>query len=345
VSDLVAVLVALALLAGNAFFVGAEFALISARRTQIEPRAAAGSRPARITLGAMERISLMMAGAQLGITACSLGLGAVGEPAVAHLIERPFEALGMPPALLHPVAFAIALAVVVFLHMVLGEMVPKNIAIAGPERVAIVLAPVLVAVVTVLKPVIVGLNAVANGVLRLFGVQPKDEVATAFTPEEVGGLIDESRREGLLDADEEELLTGALEFQEQTVADVLLPRDELAALPPDATPAQVQQATARTGYSRFPLMDDEGGFGSYLHVKDTLGAARREAPAAWLARPLPTVDVADSLHATLEVMRAERAHLARVVDRSRDGRVLGMVALEDVLEKLIGDVHDAARTS
>ena len=151
-SDLAAVAVAVLLLAGNAFFVGAEFALISARRTQIEPKAQAGSKVARVTLRAMENVSLMMAGAQLGITMCSLGLGAIAEPAVAHLVEPVFEAAGMPEGLVHPVAFSIALATVVTLHMVLGEMVPKNIAIAGPERSALVLGPLLYAVVAVLKP-------------------------------------------------------------------------------------------------------------------------------------------------------------------------------------------------
>ena len=131
-TDTTKLLLALALLAGNAFFVGAEFALISALRSQIEPRAET-SRRARTTLVAMEQVSLMLAGAQLGITVCSLGLGAVGEPAVAHLIEPAFEAVGLPDALVHPIALVIALAIVVTLHMVLGEMVPKNIAIAGPE--------------------------------------------------------------------------------------------------------------------------------------------------------------------------------------------------------------------
>src|SRR5690606_38820737 len=133
-SDLTAIVVALVLLALNAFFVGAEFALISARRSQIEPRAEAGSRVARTTLRAMEQISVVMAGAQLGITVCSLGLGAVGEPAVAHLIEPVLGVLNVPEDFLHPIAFVIAMTIVVYLHVVLGEMVPKNMAIAGPER-------------------------------------------------------------------------------------------------------------------------------------------------------------------------------------------------------------------
>ncbi|HEY0359529.1 MAG TPA: CNNM domain-containing protein, partial [Mycobacteriales bacterium] len=207
-SDVQAVLLAVVLLGLNAFFVGAEFALITARRTQIEPRAVAGSRAARTTLRAMENVSMMMAGAQLGITVCSLGLGAVGEPALAHLVEPLFARFGVPDGLLHPAAFVLAMTIVVFLHVVLGEMVPKNIAIAGPERSALVLAPPLVAVVTVLRPFIVTMNAIANGILRLLRVEPKDEVGSTFTREEVAGLVEESRREGLLDADEYDLLSG-----------------------------------------------------------------------------------------------------------------------------------------
>ena len=174
-----ALLLGLALLAANAFFVGAEFALISARRTQLEPRAAAGSRAARVTLQAMERVSLVMAAAQLGITACSLGLGAVAEPALAHLIEPLFHDLGVPEAALHPVAFVLALTVVVALHVVLGEMVPKNISLAGPDRAALLLGPPMMVVVRVLKPVVVVLNLVANAVLRLVGVEPRDEIGRA----------------------------------------------------------------------------------------------------------------------------------------------------------------------
>ncbi len=158
---------ALLLLLGNAFFVGSEFAMISARRSQIEPRAEAGSRMAKLALRSMENISLVIAVNQLGITVCSLLLGAVGEPAVAHLVDPVLEALNVPESLLHPIAFAIALAVVVYLHVVLGEMIPKNIALAGPDRAALVLAPAIWGFVTVLRPVVVVINLVASGVLRL----------------------------------------------------------------------------------------------------------------------------------------------------------------------------------
>jgi CBS domain containing-hemolysin-like protein len=180
-----AIWLGLVLLIGNAFFVGAEFALVSARRTKVEPKAAEGSRVARTTLRAMEGLSQMIAAAQLGITVCSLGLGAVAEPALAHLIEPLAEAVNLPDAWLHPVAFTLAMVCVVYLHVVLGEMVPKNLALAGPERAAFVLGPPMVAIVTVLKPIVYGLDAVANSVVRLLKVEPRTEVISTFTLEEV----------------------------------------------------------------------------------------------------------------------------------------------------------------
>jgi CBS domain containing-hemolysin-like protein len=193
VGDLTGVAVAVVLLALNAFFVGAEFALLSARRSQIEPLAQAGSRAGRTALRAMEQVSLVMAGAQLGITICSLGLGAVGEPAVAHLLEPVFHAMRVPDAALHPVSFVVAMSIVVYLHVVLGEMVPKNIALAGPTRAALVLGPPMMVVVTVLRPVILLLNVAANGILRLIKIEPKDEVSSSYTREEVAALVEESR--------------------------------------------------------------------------------------------------------------------------------------------------------
>ncbi|QSB15394.1 HlyC/CorC family transporter [Natronosporangium hydrolyticum] len=342
-SDTTAILIAIALLAGNAFFVGAEFALISARRSQIEPLAAT-SRRARITLRAMERVSLMMACAQLGITACSLGLGAIGEPAVAHVIEPWLAALGVPPQLLHPIAFAIALTVVVCLHMVLGEMVPKNIAIAGPERAALWLGPPLAGITAMLRPLIVTLNALANAVLRLCRVAPREELASAYTVDQVAELITQSRREGLLDDEEHTLLTNALTLNEQTVGTVLLPAHSLVTLPVDTTPAQVQDACVRTGYSRFPVTDPAGEMVGYLHVKDVLtqdphAVGRPIDPS--LIRPFAIVRAGDTLRSALATMQTAGAHLALILDGT--GQPIGIAALEDVLEELVGEVRDATQ--
>jgi len=343
VADGGAILVAVLLLAGNAFFVGAEFALVSARRTQIEPRAAEGSRPARITLRAMERVSLMMAGAQLGITMCSLGLGAVGEPAVAHLLEVPLAAVGVSGPLLHGISFALALGIVVFLHMVLGEMVPKNIAIAGPERSAIVLGPLLYGVVLVLKPLIVLLNGVANLVLRALRVTPREEVASVFTADQVAALITESRTEGLLDAAEHSLLSGALSISIEPVSAVAVPLAELVVLPQGVTAAQAEAQCVRTGFSRFPLAAPDGSLAGYVHLKDLLTVPPEEAdrpvPARWI-RSLPTIDADLTLDVALAALQARGAHVAQVV---RGTEVLGVAMLEDVVERLIGEVVDAAQ--
>ena len=219
----VALAVAFLLLLGNAFFVGAEFALVSARRTQIEPRAEAGSAMAKITLRAMENMSLVIGVNQLGITVCSLVLGAVGEPAVAHLVEPVLHALHVPESLLHPIAFVIALSIVVYLHVVLGEMIPKNLALAGPDRAALVLGPPIWAIVTVLRPVIRVINACASAILRLFGVRIMDEVSSTYTREEVAALVEESRGEGLIEPEEYDRLAGALGFTEKPVSTVLMP--------------------------------------------------------------------------------------------------------------------------
>jgi CBS domain containing-hemolysin-like protein len=342
-SDTTAVALAVVLLGLNAFFVGAEFALISARRSQIEPRALAGSRVARTTLSAMENVSLVMAGAQLGITICSLGLGAVGEPAVAHLVEPGLHALGVPQNLLHPIAFVIALSVVVYLHVVLGEMVPKNIALAGPDRAALVLGPPMMAVVTLLRPVIVALNALANAVLRSLRVEPKEELSSSFTREEVAALVEESRGEGLLRKDEYDRLAGALGFTEKTASAVILPLDSLTTLPRGATVADVEELCAATGFSRFPVASGDGGLVGYLHIKDILETDEerrgRVVDDKWI-RPFAGVRADAVLHEALETLQRKGAHMAQVVDDH--GSVLGLATLEDVLEELVGEIRDAA---
>ncbi len=340
-SDLLALAAAIGLLIGNAFFVGAEFALVSARPEQLAPLAADGGRRARRTLQASRQLSLMMSGAQLGITICSLGLGAVGEPAVAHLLEGPLEAAGLPDALLHPIAFTVALILVVGLHMVLGEMVPKNIALAGPVRSALLLGPPLLAIVTAMRPLISTLNGLSNLVLRrLLKVEPQDEAGSSFTAGQVGDLIDESHREGLVDDDERELLSGTVGLRARTAADVLLPLESLVTVVGIETVGELEDLSARTGYSRFPVVAD-GGLRGYVHVKDLItgGQGAQESLSPDIVRPLPRVVVGQPLADVLTQMQARGAHLAAVTGGSH--RTLGVVALEDVLEELVGQVNDA----
>ncbi|MFC7879423.1 hemolysin family protein [Isoptericola sp. NPDC057391] len=335
-----ALLVGVLLLAGNAFFVGAEFAVISARRSAIEPRAEAGDRRARTALWAMEHVSLMLACAQLGVTVCSTGLGIVAEPALAHLLEVPFAALGVPEALLHPVALVLALAIVVYLHVVLGEMVPKNLAVAGPETAALWFAPPLVLLGRAVRPVIAALNWVANHAVRLAGVEPKDEVASAFTAQEVQSIVEHSQAEGVL-RDEQGLLAGAIEFSSRTAGDVMVAVDRLVTVDARTTPDDVEHLVARTGFSRFPVRGDDDALRGYLHLKDVLYASngdRFDPVPAWRVRALASVRPADEVEDALRAMQRSGAHLARV--EGPDG-VLGVVFLEDILEELVGEVRDA----
>ena len=344
-SGWVAILIALVLLALNALFVAAEFALISARRTQLEPAAQAGSPLARLALRAIENLTPAIAAIQLGITICSLGLGAVGEPAVAHLLEPLFEAVGLPHGLVHPAAFVIALTVIGMAHVVLGEMVPKNLALAGPDRAVLYLGPFMLAVVAALRPIIVVLNHTALLVVRLMRIEPKGEVSSSFTHDEVAGFVEESRREGLLDEDEYDLVSGALEFHEGKVDQVLLPRRGLVTIEPSATPVEVEQACAATGFSRFPVSDASGDITGYLHIKDVLETddEARSVPIAdkWV-RPLATVSYGSGLYDALRTMQARGSHMARVADE--DGTVLGVIMLEDVLEELVGEIREAGRS-
>jgi CBS domain containing-hemolysin-like protein len=331
------------LLLGNAFFVGAEFALVSARRTQIEPKAQQGSTLARSALRAMEQVSLVMAGAQFGITVCSLGLGAVAEPALADLLRPLARAVNLPHGAVHPVAFGIALALVVYLHVVLGEMVPKNLALAGPERAALVFGAPMIVVVTALKPVVWLLNATANGILRLVGIEPQAEISSAFTREQVEALVDESRAEGLLEESEYARLSGALGFTSRTVADVFLPMGDLQTVVQGARARDVEAICAETGFSRFPVIGPAGALIGYLHIKDVLAhdvhGRAQVVEDRWI-RSFANVREDDSLVAALQTLQSQGAHMARVVDQS--GHVVGVTTLEDVIEELVGEIRDAA---
>jgi len=340
VNSTLALVLAAVLLAANAFFVGAEFAIISARRSSIEPLAAAGDRRAKTVLWAMEHVSLMLACAQLGITVCSTSLGVVAEPAIAHLIADPLAALGVSEDLTHPISFVLALAIVVYLHVVLGEMVPKNLAVAGPDRAVLMFGPPLVWVARVVGPVITVLNWMANHALRLFGVEPKDEVSSAFTAQEVQSIVERSQAEGLLE-DEQGLLAGAIEFSDLTAHDVMIGTGELVAVGPGSTPEDVERLVARTGFSRFPVVDAAGALTGYLHLKDVLYAdqTNRAVPVpAWRVRALAVVGPQDEIEDALAAMQRSGSHLARV---DEGAQTVGVVFLEDILEELVGEVRDA----
>ena len=337
----VALLVTVLLLAGNAFFVGAEFAVTSARRAQLEPLAEAGDSSARTALWALEHVSRMLATAQLGVTLCSTGLGVVAEPAIAHLVQPLLERVGAGAAGAHALAVLIALVLVVYVHVVLGEMVPKNMSISAPETAVRLLAPPLVWVSRLFGPVITVLNGFAGWVLGLFGVETKEEVSATFNAAEVASIVERSTAEGVLE-DDTGLLTGALEFSEETAATVMILPEDLVTLPVGCSPADVEHAVTVTGYSRFPVAAEDGEVRGYLHLKDVLYAEdeEREQPVpSWMERAMVPVSPEDEVEEVLVAMQRSGAHLGRVEDPG--GRLLGVVFLEDILEELVGEVNDA----
>jgi CBS domain containing-hemolysin-like protein len=343
-SDWAGILWLVLLLIGNAFFVASEFAIISARRSQIEPRAEAGSKRAQTTLWAMEHVSLMLACAQLGITVCSLLILQVAEPAIHHLLVVPLEAVGIMEAAADGVAFGIALLLVTFLHVTFGEMVPKNISVSAADRAALILAPPLVMIARVVNPVIATLNWAANQILRALRVEPKDEVTSSYTLEEVQSMVQESTRHGLVD-DDSGLITGALEFSGQTAETTMVPLDQLVTVRTDATPEEFERAVGRTGFSRFALVDEHDNLTGYMHLKDIMSIPEslyQKPITENKVRTLANLNFSDEIEDALTVMQKTGSHLARVLGPR--GETRGVLFLEDVIEQLVGEIRDATQS-
>jgi len=329
------------LLVANAFFVGAEFAVLSARRAQIEPRADAGSKPAKITIKAMESVSLMLATAQLGITLCSLAILLIVEPSIHDLLKPLMVAL--PYEVGYAVSFAIALIAVTFMHVVFGEMVPKNIAFSIPERAALVLAPLLYLFAQFVRPIVLTLNAIANGVLRLLKIEIRDEAFNAYTLDQVEDIVEHSTREGVLN-DSSGALSNAFEFTEKKVRDISVALDNLVAFNESVTPREIEQAVAKHGFSRYPLTSDSNEIVGYVHLKDVIDLRDDEVddpiPAKRI-RTLISLPASMELEDALASMKRVGAHMARSFDRS--GKLVGVLFLEDILEELVGEVQDATQ--
>ena len=329
------------LLAVNAFFVGAEFAVIAAKRSQIEPLANAGSKKAKTSLYAMEHATLMLATCQLGITVCSLLILLVSEPALHHLLEGPLGSIGLPEAAVGTVSFIIALLVVTYLHVVLGEMVPKNISFSIPDKAVLLLAPPLVVVSKAISPIIRSMNAIANAILRMTGVEPKAEATSAFTLDEVAIIVAESTKTGML-SDHSGTLTAAFDFTTKKVADVTITLEDLVTLPEDATPRDVQQAVTQRGFSRYVLVNETGDPTGFVHIKDLLdtddGEGDYPVPPRRIRSLVALLDSVD-LEDALATLRGTGSHLAKVTDAS--GLTTGVLFLEDIIEELVGEVRDA----
>ena len=348
----VALWFSLFLLIANAFFVAAEFALVAARQHRLEQAASAGSKSAKVALRSVKQLSLMLAGAQLGITACTIGLGALAEPAVARIFDPLIADLGiMPPAASHAVAFAIALVIVVFLHMVIGEMMPKSWAITHPEMSAGLLIWPFAGFVWITKPLLLVLNQAANRLLRLFKVTPTDEVTHAHSPQELRYLLRESAAAGALPEAEHQMLTHALEVQRTTVRAVMIDRRDFVTVPATASALEAEQASLESGRSRLIVVDRKGRPVGLVHVRDAIQAvADTQVEKLMVAPLLVAADL--TVSTAVPLMQRQRAQLALVSDTVRASdtagaghRVLGLVAMEDLLEELIGEFDDETDNS
>ena len=326
------------LLIANGFFVAAEFAYITARRNVLEQTE---GRSSQIAVGLSRDLSLSLAAAQLGITMASLLLGAVAEPAVASILEPLLGFLPLSEDAIHGIALVIALLVVVFLHMVVGEMAPKNIAISAPERSALTMALPFRGFIFVFRPLITLLNATANGVLRLFGVRPADALDVGHSAEDLAVIIATGRKEGVIEDFAHRLLTGAIVFGDLDASEVMVPRPDVDASPSTASVAVIQELMRLTGHSRIPIhgvdLDDILGL---VHVKDLMvedidpGAPLDQA----IIREALVVPETAPLRSVLTEMRQGRSHLAVVVDEH--GSTAGIITLEDIAEELVGEIAD-----
>jgi CBS domain containing-hemolysin-like protein len=334
--------VGLLLTIGTGLFVASEFALVNLDRADLEARRAAGETRLAITIGALRSTSTHLSSAQLGITLTTLLTGYAMEPAISSLLAPVFVAWGWPESVVAPVSVIIAVTLATILSMVLGELIPKNFALAVPRQTAKFVMPFQVAFTTVFRPAVAVLNGSANGVLRLVGVEPKEELSGARTAEELSSLVRRSALAGVLEEDTASLLDRSLTFARLTAADVMTPRPSIHALAADDSAEDVIQLARRTGHSRFPVyeesMDDIVGI---VHLKAAVGvprSRRADVPAAALATEPLRVPEPVHLDTLVSELRARGYQMAIVVDEY--GGTAGVVTLEDLVEEIVGEVLD-----
>lgn len=333
----------LLLVGANAFFVAAEFGLVAVRRSRIQELVDQGSKRAVAALKAVVDINLMLSGCQLGITFASLGLGAIGEPALAHLFEGLFGFLPPPLDVLatHGAAVTAAFAIITFLHVVLGELVPKNLSIALPEATALWVATPMRAFAFVFRPLIWLFNETANLTLRLVGITARSEISGIHSPEELAIIIEESRRGGTLHSGQSRMLTRTLEFPEKRAVEAMIPRVATEAIKIDADLEQVLDRAEKTGFSRFAVWKERPDeFVGVVHLKDMLKESRKDPSATVKHAVRGALIVPESLplEEVLVQMRAERNHFAIVLDEF--GSTSGILTLEDIIEEVIGEIRD-----
>jgi CBS domain containing-hemolysin-like protein len=318
-----------AIIALSAFFVAIEFALVAARRYRLE-EAAETSASARAALRSARELSLLLAGSQLGITLCTLALGAITKPAVHHMLTPLMEGAGIPEATADVVAFVLSLIVVTFLHLVVGEMAPKSWAIAHPERSATLLALPMRGFMLLTRPVLVGLNNFANWLLHKVGVQALDEVSEGRTPDDLRQLVEHSAETGALDAPRHDRLATALDLRDQTLHSLVRPREDVVGVPIDATMTEIQTIGGASGHLRLVVWDQTGPAG-VVHIRDTVGRPA-DTTARDVMRPVPTLPADTPVYSALTTMREHSTHLVLVTG---DDELLGLVTLQDLVNQLL----------
>jgi CBS domain containing-hemolysin-like protein len=333
----------LLLVAANAFFVAAEFALVASRRTRIEAMIRKGDRRAAVVKKALQSLDRYISGTQLGITVASLGLGWIGKPALAGTIERLFTGLPSPLDAIatDSVAVGMAFAIITFLHIVLGELAPKALALLHPEQTSRWVAPPLIVFTVATNPFIWLLNGTANGILKLLGARPPTERERVHSPEEIMMLVEQTRKTGRLGAQDARMIEGVFEFTEKSARDVMTPRTDMVALPAGLTLAEAADAVAAAGRSRYPVygesLDDIVGA---VHAKDILRGLRagQAATVKEISRPAFFVPGTREVEDVLADMKRQKVHLAIVLDEF--GGTAGLVTMEDLLEEIVGPIYD-----
>jgi CBS domain containing-hemolysin-like protein len=347
---MIAFLIITALILLNGLFVAAEFAIVGAPRHAIEARAAAGNRLAASVLKILRdarRQDQYIATAQLGITVASLGLGMYGEHVLADGIYQLLATPGLPTLLAsHGLASVVAIAVLTYFHIVVGEMIPKSVALQRAENMALWVTPPMLWIKALVYPLVVGLNGIGNGILKVFGVNRQQQTTDQFyTPEELQLIVQESEELGALRAESGRMLQELFEFGDLTAAQVMVPRVRVMGIPAGATPDRIREILGRSPHTRYPIVEgDLDHIVGMIHIKDLLRVLLRDEPIrAADARPLPLVPEGAPLDTVLATIRQERTQMVVVLDEH--GGTAGIVTLEDLFEEVVGDIEEGTLTN
>lgn len=340
-NDILGILALFVLVLINGFFVAAEFALVSVRRTRIDQLAEEGNKTAQATRKALQNLDLYIAATQLGITMASLGIGFVAEPAIEHLLEPLLHDTALLEAQKKAIAFGVAFAISTVLHIVFGELAPKSWALQRPEQVSLMVTRPLLAFALVFQWAIRGLNALGNGVVRMFGLKGVAGHHTAYSEEEIRMIVSASSQEGVLEDSEKELVYNVFDLSDTTVREVMRPRIDMVTVDSAAPLRRLLELNAEHGYSRVPVYQDTAdNIVGIAHTSDVLRHLEEldHLTISDLMRPVYFVPEAMKIKDLLAKMRTKKSHMSIVVDEF--GGTMGLVTLEDAIEEIVGEIYD-----